>query len=144
MDAASPLEAFATELVLQFRETHATATKVEPVPRAYKSPALSSTHIRFGGTAAARIVTITDHPYIVRDFTIGQGEPIIRGTGIRVRILVEYWRLDIPPQELLQYFPHLTSAQVLDALSYYEDHQEEINALINLNRPDNTSAQPSL
>jgi uncharacterized protein (DUF433 family) len=142
MDATCLLEAVATELVLQFRETQ--ATKAEPLPRAYESPAASGTHIRFGGTAAARIVTITEHPYIVRDSTISQGEPIIRGTGIRVRTLVEYWRLDISPQELLQYFPHLTLAQILDALSYYEDHQEEINALINLNRPHNISDQPHL
>ena len=60
--------------------------------------------------------------------------------GTRVRILVEYWRLDTPVEELLQYFPHLTFAQIFDALSYYEDHQEEMNTLINLNRHGNTSA----
>jgi uncharacterized protein (DUF433 family) len=86
------------------------------------------------------MATATEHPHIVRDPNIGQGEPIIRGTGIRVRILVEYWRLDTPVEELLQYFPHLTLAQILDALSYYEDHQEELNTLIYLNRYDNTSA----
>jgi hypothetical protein len=36
-------------------------------------------------------VTTTEHPHIVRDPRIGQGEPIITGTGIRVRTLVEYW-----------------------------------------------------
>jgi hypothetical protein len=30
--------------------------------------------------------------------------------------------------------PHLTLAQVFDALSYYSDHQEEINAHIERNR----------
>ena len=30
--------------------------------------------------------------------------------------------------------PHLTLAQVFDALSYYRDHQEEINAHIERNR----------
>ncbi len=33
--------------------------------------------------------------------------------------------------------PHLTLAQVFDALSYYSDHQPEINAYIERNRiPD--------
>jgi uncharacterized protein (DUF433 family) len=30
--------------------------------------------------------------------------------------------------------PHLTLAQVFDALSYYSDHQVEINAYIERNR----------
>ena len=33
--------------------------------------------------------------------------------------------------------PHLTAAHVFDALSYYSDHQSEINAYIEQNRiPD--------
>jgi uncharacterized protein (DUF433 family) len=82
------------------------------------------------------IVTATEHPHVVRDSTIGHGEPIIIGTGVRVRILVEYWRAGTPPEELLQAFPHLTLAQVFDALSYYQDHQLEINTLIEQNRAD--------
>jgi len=78
----------------------------------------------------------TEHAHIVRDARINQGEPIILGTGIRVRTLVEYWRAGNHPEELLQHFPHLTLAQVFDALSYYQDHQEEINVLIEHNRVD--------
>jgi uncharacterized protein (DUF433 family) len=81
-------------------------------------------------------VVTTEHPYIVRDLGIGQGEPIILGTAVRVRILVEYWREGTSPEELLQAFPHLTLAQVFDALSYYQDHQPEIHALIEQNRVD--------
>lgn len=79
-------------------------------------------------------VVPTEHPHIVRDPRIGHGEPIIVGTAVRVRILVEYWREGTPPEELLQAFPHLTLAQVFDALSYYQDHQDEINAFIAQNR----------
>jgi uncharacterized protein (DUF433 family) len=81
-------------------------------------------------------VTTTEHPHIIRGPLIGGSEPIIVGTGVRVRILVEYWRGGTPPEELLQAFPHLTLAQVFDALSYYQDHQAEINALIEQNRVD--------
>jgi uncharacterized protein (DUF433 family) len=31
------------------------------------------------------------------------------------------------PEELVTLFPHLTLAQVYDALSYYYDHKEEID-----------------
>lgn len=82
------------------------------------------------------MVIATEHPHVVRNPRIGDGEPIIKGTGVRVRILVEYWRLDTPIDTLLQYFPHLTLAQVFDALSYYQDHPREIDILIEQNRVD--------
>ena len=41
------------------------------------------------------------------------------------------------PEEIPHRLPHLTLAQVFDALSYYSDHQDEINEYIELNRvPD--------
>ncbi len=81
-------------------------------------------------------MTATEHPHVVRDPRIGRGEPSIRGTGVRVRTLVQYWRLGTLPEDLVLKFPHLTLAQVFDALSFYQDHQEEINTFIAQNRPD--------
>ena len=72
--------------------------------------------------------------YIVTDDTILSGEPIIRGTRTPVRAIVELWRQGIPPEEIPSHLPHLTLAQVFDALSYYSDHQAEINAHIERNR----------
>ena len=89
-------------------------------------------------------VARTEHPHIVRDSRIGHGEPIILGTSIRVRTLVEYWREGTGPEDLLQQFPHLTLAQVFDALSYYQDHQEEIHTLIAQNRVDPTLVHESV
>ena len=37
------------------------------------------------------------------------------------------------PADHLQHLPHLHLAQVFDALSYYSDHQAEINRYIELN-----------
>ncbi len=83
------------------------------------------------------MVAATEHCYIVMDDQILGGEPIIEGTRTPVRAIVETWRLGVPPEEILHYFPHLTLAQVFDALSYYSDHQDEINAYIERNRiPD--------
>ena len=79
----------------------------------------------------------TGHIYIVRDKDILSGEPIIKGTRTPVRAVAEIWRLGTMPEEIPQHLPHLTLAQVFDALSYYSDHQAEINAYIERNRiPD--------
>lgn len=80
------------------------------------------------------MTSTTEHRYIVIDDTILGGEPIIKGTRTPVRAIVENWRLGVPPEEIPQRLPHLTLAQVFDALSYYSDHQEEINGYIERNR----------
>ena len=76
----------------------------------------------------------TEHYYIVTDDRILSGEPIIKDTRTPVRAIVELWRLGIAPEEIPRHLPHLTLAQVFDALSYYSDHQTEINAHIARNR----------
>jgi uncharacterized protein (DUF433 family) len=83
------------------------------------------------------MLTATEHPYIVTDQGILSGEPIIKGTRTPVRAIVENWRMGIAPEEIPTHLLHLTVAQVFDALSYYSDHQDEIDAHIVRNRvPD--------
>jgi uncharacterized protein (DUF433 family) len=72
--------------------------------------------------------------YITSDPNILQGEPIIVGTKTPVWAIIETWRLGIQPEEILQHLPHLSLAQVFDALSYYQDHMEAINQYIKRNR----------
>jgi uncharacterized protein (DUF433 family) len=79
----------------------------------------------------------TEHRYIVRDDAILGGEPIVVGTRTPVRAVVELWRLGVAPEEIPSHLPHLTLAQVFDALSYCADHQSEIHAHLEQNRvPD--------
>ncbi len=79
----------------------------------------------------------TEHLYVVADQQILSGEPIIKDTRTPVRAIVELWRQGIAPETIPVHLPHLTLAQVFDALSYYSDHQEEINQWIERNRiPD--------
>jgi uncharacterized protein (DUF433 family) len=41
------------------------------------------------------------------------------------------------PEEITTKLPHLTLAQIFDALSYYSEHQAEVNEYIERNRvPD--------
>ena len=69
----------------------------------------------------------TEHCYIVTDEQVLNGEPIIKGTRTPVRAIVETWRLGLLPEEIPSHLPHVTLAQVFDALSYYSDHQAEID-----------------
>lgn len=68
------------------------------------------------------LITGTEHCSIIRDDCILSGEPIIKRTRTSVRAIVGLWRMGIPPEEIPRRLPHLTLAQVFDALSYYSDH----------------------
>jgi len=84
------------------------------------------------------MMQLTAHRYIVTDNQTLSGEPIIKGTRTPVRAIVELWRQGVPPEMITKHLPHLTLAQVFDALSYYSDHQDEINSYIERNMiPDN-------
>lgn len=83
------------------------------------------------------MIQITEHPYIVTDDQILGGEPIIKNTRTPVRAIVEIWRLGTPPEDIPNRLPHISLAQVFDALSYYSDHKQDIHLHIERNRiPD--------
>ena len=84
----------------------------------------------------------TEHRYIVRDDDILGGEPIIVGTRVPVRAVVELWCLGIAPEGISAYLSHLTLAQVFDALSYYADHQAEIQQYSDRNQLPDDLAHP--
>ena len=86
----------------------------------------------------------TEHAYIGRDADILGGEPIIKGTRTPVRAVVENWRAGVAPEDIPTHLPHLTLAQVFDALSYFADHQPEILALIEQNRIPPDRIHPSV
>ena len=56
--------------------------------------------------------------------------------------VVELWRQGLSPETIPNHLPHLTTAQVFDALSYYSDHQSEINAHIERNRVSDDLIDP--
>ncbi|MCG2713049.1 MAG: DUF433 domain-containing protein [Candidatus Omnitrophica bacterium] len=75
--------------------------------------------------------TFTNHCYITRDIKIQGGEPIIKGTRFPVRSIVFYIiKEGMLPEELVKEFPQLSLSAIYDALSYYYDHKEEIEALL--------------
>lgn len=76
------------------------------------------------------MVQTTDYLYVVKDDEILGGEPIIRGTRTPVKAIVEIWRVWVAVEEIPNGVPHLSLGQVFGALTYYSDHQDEINRYI--------------
>jgi uncharacterized protein (DUF433 family) len=79
-------------------------------------------------------MTHTAHRYIVSSSEILGGEPVLEGTRTPVRAVIGLWRGGTPAEEITLDLPHLTLAQVSDALSYYSNHTAEINEHIEANR----------
>jgi len=69
---------------------------------------------------------LTEYRYITRVPGVCGGQPLIKGTRIAVKAIVGYYKLGLTVEEILEGLPHLTPAQVYEALSYYHDHQPEV------------------
>ena len=82
--------------------------------------------------------------YVSQNSEILNGEPIIKGTRTSVRAIVSLWQMGIMPEEILNHLPHLTLAQVFDALSFYLDHQAEIDDYIDRNRVPDDLVHPAV
>jgi uncharacterized protein (DUF433 family) len=76
-----------------------------------------------------------DHPHIARVPSILGGCPVIRGTRIPIwQIANAVVNLGEPIENFQADHPALTLAQIHAALSYYFDHQSEIDTEIESNR----------
>ena len=62
------------------------------------------------------------------------GQPVVAGTGITVRHIAVLYRAGQTAEQIAAAHPPLTAAQVHDALSYYLDHRDEIDPLVEQNR----------
>ena len=82
--------------------------------------------------------------YVTQSPEILDGEPIILNTRTSVRAIVGLWQMGIMPEEILNHLPHLTLAQVFDALSYYLDHQTKINEYIQRNQVSEELIHPAV
>ena len=79
------------------------------------------------------VVQETEHPYIVRVEGVCGGRPIIKGTRLSVRHVAQLYKAGDTVEEIVHAHPHLRVAAVYDAISYYLDHQQEIEQEIAAN-----------
>ncbi|MCB0192824.1 MAG: DUF433 domain-containing protein [Anaerolineae bacterium] len=68
----------------------------------------------------------TTYRYITAVPDISGGRPIIKGTRTPVKAIVGYYKMGLSVEEILEGLPQLTPAQIYEALSYYHDHQTDI------------------
>ena len=90
-------------------------------------------------TIATRI-TRTKHPYIVKRRSARGAIAEIRGKGLDVWAIVGYHRLGNNAERIQEIFPHLSLAQIYDALSYYYDHPDEIETILDRQHLDRAKA----
>ncbi|MFQ5594057.1 MAG: DUF433 domain-containing protein [Anaerolineae bacterium] len=68
-----------------------------------------------------------EHAYIEVVEKAAGPQAMIKGTRVPVSIIIGYLRIGETPESLADnILPHLTLAQIYDALSYYHDHRDEI------------------
>ena len=72
-------------------------------------------------------VSTAIYPYITTNVRILGGVPIIEETRISVRVIAGYYQMGMTVDEILATLTHLRPSQVLSALAYYFDHQQEID-----------------
>ena len=74
--------------------------------------------------------TRTEHPHIVMTPGVCGGRPRVDGTRLSVEFIVRQVAAGDGPQVIAESYPdgYVTAAAVYDALSYYHDHKEEMDA----------------
>ncbi|MBK9230881.1 MAG: DUF433 domain-containing protein [Anaerolineae bacterium] len=88
----------------------------------------------FAETLLRAQIQPTDHPYVVRRGGQRGGSPVIRGSDIPIWLIVAMWRAGDSLDDIGQAYPYLNPAALYDAISYYFDHRQEIEAEIRQNR----------
>lgn len=78
----------------------------------------------------------TKRPHIERRAGVCGGEPVIKGTRIMVALIAELEQQGKTVDEIVALYPHLTHAQVYDALAYYYDNKEEVDRSRQENTPE--------
>jgi uncharacterized protein (DUF433 family) len=68
-----------------------------------------------------------EHPYVSETPGVCGGYPVVRGTRIPVRILVNVFGQTSNLAEILAMYPHLTPVQVQGALDYYAEQPARVD-----------------
>jgi uncharacterized protein (DUF433 family) len=79
----------------------------------------------------------TEHPHVIRREGFRGGKPIVRGGSIAVWLIVALWKAGDSLEYLHATYPHVKQAAFYDAVSYYFDHQAEIEQQIEDNKIEN-------
>lgn len=68
------------------------------------------------------------HAHVEVIYRVGGPQAVIKGTRIAVSMIIGYLHLGETPDSIANdVLPHLSLAQIYDALSYYHDHKTQID-----------------
>lgn len=73
-------------------------------------------------------------PHIVRLPGVVGGDPVVKGTRIPIRCIVEYFRAYGSLDESGAVYPTLSRSTIEGAVAYYQAHREEVDRTIEENR----------
>ena len=74
---------------------------------------------------------LPQHPHVEMVESRGGTRAVVRGTRVGVDVVVGYERAGYTPQQIVDdILPHLTLAQVYDALSYFHEHLDGIEGAL--------------
>lgn len=74
----------------------------------------------------------TEYPHIL--WNIDKDLPCISGTRLRVQDVVAQYRVGRSLEKVAEAYPTYSRAELLSALAYYYDHQDEMDELIEEHR----------
>lgn len=72
----------------------------------------------------------TELPHIVRVSGASGATAVMVGTRLSVWWLIRQLRAGDTPEIIAEEFPHTNLAAIYDAISYYHDHRDEIDPII--------------
>jgi uncharacterized protein (DUF433 family) len=73
------------------------------------------------------------HPWVVRTPGVCGGRPRIKDSRIPVSLIAGFHKAGDSLATILETYPHIDPAAIRDAIGYYLDHREEIDAEIEAN-----------
>ncbi|MEA3340528.1 MAG: DUF433 domain-containing protein [Chloroflexota bacterium] len=74
------------------------------------------------------------HPHVEIVESRSGSRAVVKGTRVGVDVVVGYNHAGYTPEQIAaEILPHLTLAQIYDALSYYHDHIDEVETLLEAN-----------
>ncbi len=80
---------------------------------------------------------LPQHPHVEVVESRSGPRAVVKNTRVGVDVIVGYNRAGYTPEQIAgDLLPHLTLAQVYDALAYYHDHVDEIDAVMKANSTD--------
>jgi len=83
----------------------------------------------------------TGHSHIAINKGVCGGNLIIKGTRVSVANIAGFYLMGFGPEEIQRELPHLTLAQVYDAIAYFLDHREDIDRQIQKNLEETVSLE---